>query len=494
MTIALVVEQGFGARVLLQSQVLSALSRGDSDVVILTPDVASIRAYLDEHGLEGVAVETMSVDEYDRHDRGNLASFLKRCRGAAVRCQTVDDMFKMSWSDAIRAHRPKEIVMLVAVWALSRLMRISGPIMRAVVGYENRRGTLNAQGDFFERRQPGVVVTTSLGTFDHDHMVIREAKRHGVQVASYVLSWDNTTVRGLGCGLSDRVLVWSEVMQRELVELHRVPASAVVIAGVPHYDAYVAGDASGIDKATLGQQLGFDPGKRLILVGTKSPNAFLYNADITALLCSAIRDGQLPQDCHVVARLHPIYMRRINGQSRFSTELAEWESLEGSFPEQLTVDYPTVLPSRLNYFMPDGEIPKLGALLRHSSVVVNMFSTLNLEASIFDTPTVNVAFQFEHRVPLGDKVARFGIHYDERQTHNQRVVRSGATSVAHSAPELLALVNAHLEHPEAHRQERAHLVAQECGANQGKAAAFVAQEILDMAGLGALAGPGKLRG
>ena len=43
--------------------------------------------------------------------------------------------------------------------------------------------------------------------------------------------------------------------------------------------------------------------------------------------------------------------------------------------------------------MSDKEIVKLGSILRHSKIVVNMFSTLNIESSIFNVPTINVNFQ-----------------------------------------------------------------------------------------------------
>ena len=99
--------------------------------------------------------------------------------------------------------------------------------MKGVVGLENILDAPRGHDSFFRKYQPDGVVVTSLGTFDEDRYLMREAERNGCTIISYVLSWDNTTVRGLGIGLSDKIVVWSDVMRDELIRSHKISADKI---------------------------------------------------------------------------------------------------------------------------------------------------------------------------------------------------------------------------------------------------------------------------
>jgi len=478
-TIVLVIQQGFSARVLLQTEVLDTLLESGARIVVLASGAPAIEKYLQNRGISQVMVESLDIVHYRVRGERMLETLLRRSRLYGIDTKTVHDTIEMDWKDAwTRRNLPGLLGMVfsrVAAW----MMRSSATIMRIVVNLENCLYAPHPHDDFFEKYRPDVVVLTSLGTFDYDHYVIREAKRYGAHVVSYVLSWDNTSVRGLGVNLSDRVIVWSNAMKDELVNLHRIPAEIISVDGVPHYDFYENGKAHIMSKDKLAREFDCDPNKRLLFLGTKSPNTFLYNVDIARVICEAIRDGRLPEDCHLIARPHPIYFRRRDGQYVFEKEVQEWEELLNQYAgDCLSIDYPTMIDGRLNFFMPDSEIPKLASILENSDVVVNMFSTLNVEASIFDKPTVNVAFQFEHKRPPSAKIARFNIHYDEVQTHNQRVIQSGGTTVAHSVEQLIEQINQYLQNPRLHAAGRKQIVANECGVNLGRAGRAVGQTIL----------------
>ena len=134
---------------------------------------------------------------------------------------------------------------------------------------------------------------------------------------------------------------------------------------------------------------------------------------------------------------------------------------------------PEIIGNDLRYFMADDEIFKLGSLLKNSDVVINMFSTLNIEAGIFDTPTINVNFQNEHVNLEGYKQARFDINADARQTHNLRVIDFQSTLIAHNPSELTTLLLETLQHPNTLSAGRKKLVRSECSANLGNAASHI---------------------
>jgi len=483
-TVALAIQQGFSARILLQTEVLDTLLDAGVDVVVLTQDPSAIRHYLDSRGLSHVAVEQLDDRSYAAQAQGLSKNLFRRLRAYGIRDRSVDNEFEMALKDTWRARSPGGLTALLFIWLVTRLMRWIPAFMRLVVALENRLDSPRVHDEFFETYRPDALVLTSLGTFDYDHYVIREAHRHGVRVVSFVLSWDNPTINGLGVNLCDSIIVWSEVMKQELVELHRLPPETVAVNGVPHYDFYVNGKVEVKTRDWLGEEFGFDPDKRIIMFAPRSPNTCLDNVDVATIICEAIRDGRLAGDCHLLTRLHPIYYRRNNGRYLFADELAEWDRLLDIYGTScLSIDRPAMIDGDLNLLMPDSEIPKLATLLRHSEVVVNQFSTLNLEASIYDTPTVNVAFNIWRKRPTGFKVARYNVHYDEVQTHNQRVVNSGGTSVAHSADELIEQINRYLENASLHSDGRKRMVANECGVNLGRAGRAVGETILDSVGV-----------
>lgn len=484
-TVALVVEQGFGARVLLQTDVLDTLVHAGADVVAFTSDVPAIKNYLVQKGFSQVEVEQLDGEGYRRQRRkGIVVELLRQMRSYGIGTRTVDDIFDMQWKDTRLARSAVGLSMLAVTWLVTRFMRRNRVVMRGVIALENWLDSPRVHDEFFNKYRFDAIVLTSQGTFDNDCYVIREAKRHDVQVISYLLSWDNTTVRGLGVNLNDHIIVWSDIMKKELVDLHRIDESIVSVGGVPHYDFYKSGKTKILSKYELAGQFGFDPNSRVILLGTRSPNTYLYNIDIAESICRAIQSGELPKDCHLIARLHPIYFKRRDRNRDFEEELDEWKILNHRYGTAcLSVDSPDVLGGSLNYFMPDQEIVKLASILACSKVVVNMFSTLNLEASIFDVPSVNVAFQFGHRKPKGTKVSRFNIGYDEKQTHNQRIVRSGGTLVAYSATAMISQINECLGNPTALSDGRRKIVSMECGANFGRSGRAVGDSILSRLGV-----------
>ena len=110
-------------------------------------------------------------------------------------------------------------------------------------------------------------------------------------------------------------------------------------------------------------------------------------------------------------------------------------------------------------------------------MVVNMFSTLNIEASIFNVPIVNVSF--EGKIPDNLRKARYDINMDLEQSHNQRIVRSGGVAMAYKPEELIPLINEELSDPQKRRSGRKAIVRREVGPNKGVAGEAIASLIMN---------------
>ncbi len=123
----------------------------------------------------------------------------------------------------------------------------------------------------------------------------------------------------------------------------------------------------------------------------------------------------------------------------------------------------------------------LANTLRHSDVVVNVASTLAIEAAIFDTPVVNVSFDGE---APSDWVRSARRYY--RFTHYVNITRHGAVRVAESPAQLVEQVGRYLDDPSLDREGRRRVVLEQCQFLDGRAAervaAFVVSELADVCG------------
>src|SRR5262249_1705979 len=119
--------------------------------------------------------------------------------------------------------------------------------------------------------------------------------------------------------------------------------------------------------------------------------------------------------------------------------------------------------------------------MRHSDVVVNVASTIAIEASIFDTPTVNVSFDGETPSEFARSARRY-----YRFTHYVNITKHGAVRVAEEPAQLVALVGRYLHDRSLDRDGRRRVVEEQCqfvdGRSAERMAAHVAAELADVCG------------
>ena len=116
----------------------------------------------------------------------------------------------------------------------------------------------------------------------------------------------------------------------------------------------------------------------------------------------------------------------------------------------------------------------LADTLRHSDVVVNVASTIAIEASIFDTPVVNVSFDGEAECEFARSARRY-----YRFTHYANITGRHGVRVADTPSQLVELVGRYLEDPGLDRQGRRAIVEEQCQFLDGRSGARVSEAILE---------------
>ncbi|HEX7281898.1 MAG TPA: CDP-glycerol glycerophosphotransferase family protein [Vicinamibacterales bacterium] len=116
----------------------------------------------------------------------------------------------------------------------------------------------------------------------------------------------------------------------------------------------------------------------------------------------------------------------------------------------------------------------LGDTLCHADVVVNVASTISIEACIFDTPVVNINFDGPVESPYVKSARRYYSF-----THYVNITSREAVRVATSPEQLVADVAAYLADPSLDAAGRKQVVLDQCQFTDGRSAERVVNLVLE---------------
>jgi hypothetical protein len=324
--------------------------------------------------------------------------------------------------------------------------------------------------ELFDKYQPALLVASNPGLILSEVPLLRTAARRKVRSMAVDPSWDNFTNKLIPVRRVNRLIVWNELMRHQAVDLHGYAAGEVLVAGTPQWDLYFKEGTIGPREAFF-RQIGADPSRKLVTVTTTPRELYPHHDHVLRVLIRAMAEKAWHSKAQLLVRLHP----------RDELEAyAEFDGLPNVFIEK---------PFRGTVKAGDGlaiDITSenqrhLANTLRHSDVVVNVASTLAIEAAIFDTPVVNVSFDGE---TPSDWVRSARRYY--RFTHYANITRHGAVRVAESPAQLVEQVGRYLDDPSLDREGRRRVVLEQCQFLDGRAAervaAFVVSELADVCG------------
>ena len=322
----------------------------------------------------------------------------------------------------------------------------------------------------FANVQPAMLVVSSPGLIFSEVPLLRTARRLGVRAVAIDPSWDNFTNKLLPVRRVDRLIVWNEPMKQQAIELHGYQPDEVRIAGVPQWDLYFRGDARA-SRAAFFERIGADPAAKLVTLTTTPQSLYRHHDHVLKVLAGAMTDGAWPERVQILVRLHPRDDRTcysgFEGMPGVIIEKPFKQTVQAG--DGLAVDVTTA--NQLH----------LADTLRFSDVIVNVASTIAIEAAIFDTPVVNISFDGESPSEFAKSARRY-----YRFTHYANITRHQAVRVAETPADLVASVGRYLADPGLDREGRRRVVAEQCHFTDGRSAErvadFVAAELAEVTG------------
>jgi hypothetical protein len=271
-----------------------------------------------------------------------------------------------------RRKSPQKYVALGLTKLAPRGSAARGLLRRVYALYRPKRDEVRRA---FEQVRPAMVLVASPGHYWLDHFVLDEARRRGIPSVCIILSWDNLYSRGPMCRRPDQLMVWSEEMRRQAIEVHQFPAERISVVGplqFRYYDAPVTRS----EIASMRAKIGLRPDEEFLAYVCGARTARYDVEDVEAML-SQLAQGPY-RDLRVVVRPHPQGARE------------EYEALLGRgvlLDRSPDLTHASTRPEALDV----GAIRHMASLLRDARFVVSSWGTTALlEACIFDTAAVQL--------------------------------------------------------------------------------------------------------
>ena len=217
----------------------------------------------------------------------------------------------------------------------------------------------------------------------------------------------------------DRLVVWNDLMKQQAIELHGYEPDEIRVAGTPQWDLYFHDDII-VPRDDVLRRIGADPSRKLVTLTTTPLELYAHYDHVMRVMAAAI-------DSRPMAESRRCWCACIRATT--STATRSSRALPNVIIEK---------PFRPTVRAGDGMAVDITAdtqrhladTMRHSDVVVQVASTIAIEAAIFDTPVVNMSFDGETPDELVRSARRYTqfTHYVNITRHD--AVRDAATPEA----------------------------------------------------------------
>jgi hypothetical protein len=310
----------------------------------------------------------------------------------------------------------------------------------------------------FERYQPDLVFYTTM--YSKRPALEIEAQKRKIKTIAFIQSWDNPTSNGPFPLSPDRVIVWNHILRDEVVNFHEFPSEHVYISGAPQFDIYLDEDRF-LSKEEFFRKWNLDPDRKLVTYTTGRSALLPDEWQVVEQLYNAVVNDEFIYPCQLLVRLHP------------KDDYESYQRFE-NLPH-LTVQRPGRLAPTKDKWNPTPEdMYGLAELMYYSDVVVNISSTITIDAACFDTPVVNVAFDGYENKEYKNSCKRC---YDNE--HYRNIVKTGGVRIVNSIEELVQNINLYLQDPSLETSGRERIRRDQCWKLDGKSGRRIAEYILD---------------
>lgn len=307
--------------------------------------------------------------------------------------------------------------------------------------------------------RPDVIVSTGPFQFEQPG-VFSAAKKLGIPTLAYIPSWDNVSTKNRMVFRYDGYIVWNDSVRDELHTYYpHTKNDPVYVVGAPQFDIFRQKRFYRSREEFCAEQ-GLDPRIPIVLYAIGSPN-FLKEHHGAVHLANRIAAGHLG-DVQMLVRPHPIH------------DNAEMRELFDQFGPKVRLQQTSNAGKALTKRTQDElQIVEWINTFRHADVVVNLSSTVTIDAAIFDKPVVNLDFDPQPSRAQQQLVKEINHEWN----HFKPIAESGGVWLVNDFEGMEEAVKTYLKSPSLHCEKRRWIVDHVCGFSDGKCAERMADTI-----------------
>ena len=477
-TIFISAYRNFSVRYLLYSDVFKTLRETGARIVIFLKD-NDLDYYRERLGGENIIFEPVlyesALAKLKKNHIQRLFVLIRKCMSGR------QGEFKNT-TDNVRFYQygnkmTRTLIGAIEFWlvkGLAMLGRRFRVARRAIPALEGILFPGKEYDRYFTKYHPQMLIVSSIG-YMIDPYFMRAARRHDCKVVSIIHNWDNPTTKDYRGVEPDHVIVWNDIMKREVNVFHDIPREKIHVGGIAHWDIYFNGRLKPRSKKEFLEAHGLSTDRKLIIYATSNFKLFRRTFDVIEELLDTIQNDGLPTLAQLMVRLHPGYLLRSPEKEgliidRYQSRIEELKAKYGSL-----VCFAPPMMQVLNddIDMPVEDMHRLAEILYHSDVLLTEYSTVMIEATIFDLPVINVGlYNFRDT----DKPAS----YLENYTHIRRILQAGASRNAYTFDELVQYLSNYLRNRSLDADKRRILMDQEITTNRGCAGSSIGKFLLSL--------------
>lgn len=271
------------------------------------------------------------------------------------------------------------------------------------------------------------------------------AQQLKIPTSTFIFSWDNLASKGRMLGSFDYFLVWSHLMQSELLYFYpMVKKEKVKVVGTPQFEPYVMPKYQTTASAFY-TKFGLDANLKTICYSCADVTIGPNDPVVIRAIANAIRSNAIETKVQLIVRTSPA-----EDDSRFRAIREEFPEIKWNVPKWILTreghaeSWSQRVPS-------EEDVKDLRSLLEYVDLNINMCSTMSLDFMLFDKPVINTVFgNPENGLYNDQRFLNFG--------HFKKVVESQSVTIAKNETELINQINEALNKPNQRTSERKSMI------------------------------------